>query len=163
MELLVEFDIFESPIDELDRLDMLLTFVLVVGSTKSEVMADSTNGEVVSIVMLIGVEAGEVLPAPSLALAVIVCAPSDRGVDGVNDHALCIIEELPNRLSPSNTKTVEEASAVPEIGGLLLSTTSPLTGLVIAGGGGGIVSIVTVTGCDAGDVPDESCALAVIV
>ncbi len=44
-------------------------------------------GAVVSIAMVTGALAGELLPAGSSWVAVIVWEPSERGVDGVHSHA----------------------------------------------------------------------------
>jgi hypothetical protein len=67
-------------------------------------------------------------------------------------------------LEPSYTLTVEDASAVPVIVGVLSLVAVPLDGLEIIGADGAVVSIVIVTAVEAGDVlPAASVAFAVIL
>jgi hypothetical protein len=67
---------------------------------------------------------------------------------------------VPIWLAPSNIKTVEEASAVPEIVGLLLLVTVPVAGLVITGAAGMAVSTVHVLlAGDVSKLPAPSLAL----
>ena len=86
---------------------------------------------------------------------------------GVNDQAPVPVDAavvVPIWVAPSNIKTVEDSSAVPDIGGLLLVVLVLLAGLVIVGLAGATESMVMRRINDAGDVlPAASLALAVIL
>jgi hypothetical protein len=66
--------------------------------------AEGAPDGLVLIVMLRAAEAGLTFPAPSLALAVMVCPPSDRGLEGVKlqfpDPSAVTV---PKAVDPSNT------------------------------------------------------------
>ena len=69
---------------------------------------------------------------------------------------------VPKDVPFANTSTVEEASAVPDIAGLLLLVEVPSVGDVMTGLAGAAVSTVIETASDEGDVlPVESVDVAV--
>ena len=69
---------------------------------------------------------------------------------------------VPKEVPFANTSTVEEASAVPDIAGLLLLVEVPVVGDVMTGLAGAEASIFIVTLSDTGDVlPVESVDVAV--
>lgn len=104
------------------------------------------TGGVVSTVKTFGVN-GLVLPAASVAAAVIVCGPLAMARDGVQLQVPPALTTAVHSVAPpSFTVTVERGSAVPLITGLLLLTLVPLIGDVNTGATGATVSTVTVTG-----------------
>lgn len=121
------------------------------------------SGAVVSTVVVMAVELGDTFPAVSVAVAVIMWAPSPSGVDGVKVQApVADALEVPRLDAPSKTVTVLLASAVPAIMTLPLPE-EPLR-VEITGLLGGVTSTVNVIAVDASEVlPAGSLALAVIV
>ena len=89
--------------------------------------------------------------------------PSDNAVEGVNENAPpAVVVVVPICVLLSNIFTVELASAVPAIVGLLLLVELPLVGDVITGFAGAAVSTVIDTASEEGDVLlAESLAVAV--
>ena len=96
-------------------------------------------------------DADEILPAASVAFAVMLWVPSASADAGVNDHAPVLLwaEVVPNEVVPENSWTVLLASAVPVNVGVLsvvlLSVEElPLSVLVlrsgVAGAEGGVES-----------------------
>jgi hypothetical protein len=122
-------------------------------------------GADVSTVNVSDADAGEVFPAASCCVAVIVCEPSANGVDGTQLQLPPLVTTAVHRvLPPSTTVTVAPASPEPVIVGVLSFVVEPLAGAVMAGADGAVVSTVNVTGADAGDVlPAGSVCVAVIV
>ncbi len=117
------------------------------------------------IVIVMPLDAGEILPAESVALAVSVWEPADRLEVGATDHApdAGTVALVPIKVAPSNTLTVEPTSAVPLISGLSSSVVMPSAGLVIIGAAGGTVSTVIVLIGLVAELPALSVALATIV
>jgi len=121
-------------------------------------------GAEVSTVTLIVVEIDEMLPAASVALAVIECVPSLKALLGVKlqspEPSAAIV---PSELPPSKTSTVLSASAVPLKVGVASLVIALSAGLVISGALGAVVSIVTLIAAEAVEVLlAASVALAVI-
>ena len=111
-------------------------------------------GGTVSIVGVITVEAEPVLPAPSVAVAVRLCAPSAKVTGRLQVPSLAVVV-VPNKVEPSKIFTVLPTSAVPLI---VVAVT-----LVIAGETGAVTSIVRETTDEAAPVlPAASVAFAVI-
>jgi hypothetical protein len=66
------------------------------------VVITGAAGGVASTVMVMALDTGDTLPAASLAVAVMVCAPSASAVDGVNVHApLEVAVAVPKAVVPS--------------------------------------------------------------
>jgi hypothetical protein len=137
--------------------------------------ADGAEGALVSMVMLRADEAGPRLPAVSTILAVMVCPPSDRELEGVKlqfpDPSAVAV---PKTVDPSNTCTVLLGAAVPvKVGVLSLVRLSvldaPVSVAAVMSGVDGIevgavVSMVMLRGAEAGlTFPAPSVAVAVIV
>ena len=103
-----------------------------------------------------------VLPAASVAVAVILCVPSSNAAVGVNVHlpvASAVV--LPNKVVPSKTLTLVFASAVPAIAGVFLFVAAFS---VIDGAAGGVVSTTNASTAEAPLVlPAVSLAVAVIL
>src|SRR5215212_9755439 len=125
-------------------------------------------GAMVSTVMLTAAEAGEVLPAASLAVAVMECVALLRFAPGVKVQLPVLSAGVvPMMLAPSplpsKTVTVLLASAVPLMVGLLLLVMVPLAGLLMLGALGTTVSMVRLRTAEAAEVlPAASLALAVM-
>src|SRR5215212_942393 len=121
-------------------------------------------GAMVSTVMLTAAEADEVLPAASLAVAVMECVASLRFAPGVKVQVPVLLAVVvPMLPAPSKTVTVLLASAVPLMAGLLLLVMVPSAGLVMPGALGTTVSMVMLRTGEAGEVlPAASVALAVM-
>jgi hypothetical protein len=119
-------------------------------------------GGVVSILKLRAALAGPVLPARSVCVAVMACAPLLSGLLGVQlqlPPASAVAVQIV--VVPSFTTTVALGSAVPTIAGVVvLLISAPALGWVMAGAAGAVVS--TVNGNDvAGPVlPAASRAVA---
>src|SRR5690606_26111236 len=121
-------------------------------------------GAVVSILIVVANESALVLPAASVALAVMLCVPSDHALVGVNVHS-----PLPSAIvvpceSPSlNTSTMLSSSAAPLIVGVASMVTVPSLGLSMLGSLGAIVSMTSMTAAASSLVlPTASVALAVM-
>ncbi|ARF89233.1 uncharacterized protein BCN122_II2490 [Burkholderia cenocepacia] len=131
-------------------------------------------GAVVSIVRSKAVLGTLTLPAVSVAVTVIECAPSPKPVVGVNvqfpDGSAVVV---PNNVVPSYTLTVLPASAVPLNVGVASSvlppemiapTTEPTSSVTVpmTGAPGAVVSPVTVTDADGPVLPAASVAVTPI-
>ena len=91
-----------SPVPMIVRVLSLVFLSVGLPVSCDTLITAGASGLTVSIVTLIGCESGEVLPAPSVAVAVNEWLPSASGADGVIVHepsALTIAE--PIRLLPS--------------------------------------------------------------
>jgi hypothetical protein len=132
----------------------------------------STGGVVSATIVLVidkltAVEAGEVLPAASVAFAVTLCVAIDNPVVGVADQVpvlVAVAVAIGVVLVPSYSLTVDNASAVPAKVGVVSVVLVPLDGLDIVGANGATVSIVMLIADEAGDVlPALSVAFAVML
>src|SRR5690606_27537134 len=123
------------------------------------------TGGVVSTTSVITVESVLVLPAASVALAVMLCVPSDHALFTGNVQSPFSSAIVVPCESPSlNTSTVLSASAVPLIVGVASALTVPSLGLAMLGALGAVASIVIVVTTDSTLVlPAASVALAVIL
>jgi hypothetical protein len=130
-------------------------------------------GAVVSMVTGSTLDATPTLPAWSVAFAVIVCVPSPRTPEVIDQRPAALAMPEPTAVAPSNNATFEFASAVPvNIGVVTLVVLSvaepPLSEAVarsgLPGAAGAVVSIVTCSAPDAAPMlPDRSVAFAVMV
>jgi len=127
-------------------------------------------GAVASTLKVTAADAGPVLPAGSVSVAVIVWLPSPSGAVGAHvqepsDWIVAVHNVVP--VSLSFTATVPPASLgslVPaNVGLLLLVGGSLFVGDVTTGAAGGVVSTGMVTGVDGCDVPFGSAWVAVRV
>jgi hypothetical protein len=143
---------------------LMVGLLLLVSVPSEGLLMLGALGAAVSTVMLTALEALEVLPAASLALAVIECVPSLRAALGVKLQSPELLAvAVPNELAPSKTVTVLLASAVPLMVGLLLLVLLPLVGLLMLGALGAAVSTMMLTALEAVEVLlAASVAVAVI-
>src|ERR671917_288304 len=123
------------------------------------------SGTVVSTVNVTVSDAGDVLPAGSVCVAVTVWSPSASGVVTsrlqVPSGATVVV---PTTVPSMVTSTVAPGSPVPVIVGVESAVTSPSAGDGTTGGSGAVVSTVKVTGSDAGEtLPAASVCVAVTV
>ena len=101
-----------------------------------------TAGAVVSTVSEKDADDGEMLPAVSDCVALSECSPSLRALAGMNAHApepLTVVE--PRSVAPSYSASVEPATPVPAIDGVVEFVAA---GELITGAAGAVVSTVTV-------------------
>ena len=116
-----------------------------------EFVITGAAGAVVSRVMTTGGDAGDLLFAASVAVAVKELAPSASAtLENVNAPKLSAVT-VPKDVSPLNSSTTELASAVPTM--LTGEDTTVAVAFVIAGAAGAVVSrVMTTGGVDAGDL-----------
>ena len=129
-------------------------------ATRSGVL--DAAGALVSMVMDSALDATPTLPAWSVAFAVIVCVPSPRVAEVIDQTPAALALPEPTAVAPSNNATVEFASAVPVNAGdvtlVMLSVFEPPLSDAVArsgfpGAAGAVVSIVTCSTPDALRVP----------
>jgi hypothetical protein len=102
-----------------------------------------TVGAVVSTVILTAVEAELGFPAESVAVAVRLCAPSDKAVAGVMlQLPSASVVAVPSEVESANSSTVLAASAVPLTSGVLSVVVVPPAGELITGALGAVASMV---------------------
>jgi hypothetical protein len=132
------------------------------------VMIGAAGGCVVPTVNAVALEAGPVLPAASVAVAVAECVPAVSGVDDVQLHvpaafatAVHVAAVPPSAvvLPSSTTVMVAPGSAVPEKIGFA-SVVAFAAGVTITGAAGGVVSTVNGTASDGALVPVVVVAVA---
>ena len=110
--------------------------------------------------MLIALDAEEVFPAASVAVAVKEMEPSASAGDVIENDPLSAATTVPRELIPENSSTVLPDSAVPSIVGVLLFVNEVVVD--IDGVLGVVVSIVIDKVSDAEEVfPATSVAVAV--
>lgn len=128
------------------------------------VISVGASGAAVSTLTVEGAEAGLVLPAASMALAVNVCVPSKSGVVGAQcQFPLTSATVLQIGVAPSKTVTALPASAVPVITGCVLLVAVPLIGAVMLGAIGAAVSTTKLRTAGALALPAGSVAVARMV
>ena len=114
------------------------------------VIAGAAGAVVSSVMTTGGVDAGDLLFAASVALAVKELSPSASAtLENVNAPKLSAVA-VPKDVSPLNSSTTELASAVPTM--LTGEDTTVAVEFVITGAAGAVVSRVMTTGGDAGDL-----------
>jgi hypothetical protein len=118
---------------------------LVTEPFAGAVMLGATGGTV-STVNVTAPLAGEVLPAASRCVAVMVCDPSANVEDGQDHVPPATTTAVQSVAAPSTTMTVAAGSPVPVNVGVALVMPAPLAGAVITGASGAAVSTVNVTG-----------------
>ena len=117
------------------------------------------TGATVSTVKLLGVPAGPVLPAGSVAEAVTVCGPSPSAVVGAQDQLpLASAIAVQSGVPPSLTVTVLPGSAVPPMAGVLSLVW--VTGVVIVGPAGAALSTLKLRVAAGPVLPAGSVAVA---
>ena len=138
----------------------IVGLVLLVGALN--VVTTGLSGALVSTVTVIADEASDTFPTASFAVAVMVCAPKAKAVDGVKLQTPAdVAVAIPKTSAPSEIVTLLSASALPVITGLVLFVT--VLTVVSTGAPGGVRSKVRVMGVDARDLfPAKSVAVAVI-
>src|SRR5690606_8023991 len=123
------------------------------------------TGDVVSTTSVMTVESVLVLPAASVAVAVMLCVPSSHAMVGINVQSpFSSVVVVPCDWPSLNTSTTLSASAVPLIVGVVSALTLPSLGLTMLGALGAVASIVIVVITDSSLVlPAASVALSVIL
>jgi len=154
---------------------LVISSLLDVPLSLAAVMSgvEGMAGAVVSMVMLSALDATLVLPAASVALAVMLCVPSLRALTVMPGELYAAAVPLPTCVAPSKRVTVLPASAAPVKAGVVVlvmlsvldepvSVAAVMSGAV--GAAGAVVSIVAERPVDAAlTFPATSVALAVMV
>ena len=122
--------------------------------------SDGAEGATVSMVMPDDVNA--VLPAMSVATALMVWLPSVSAVEGVNVQAPApLATTVVSVVAPSEMTTDAPASAVPEITGVPVARAAPFSGAAMATVVD--VSMVTASAPDSADTIEDAVAVAVML
>lgn len=139
--------------------------VVLIAPALGGLLTTGAAGACVSICNTTGAESAPILPAASVALAVIVYVPLLNGVLGVQIQSpFWSVVAVQSVLPPSFTLTWLPASAVPVKAGVVSLVALPLAGLLMLGAAGAAKSIVKLTGADTLPVlPAGSIAVAVSV
>jgi hypothetical protein len=136
--------LWASAIPEMRGVEVFTTAPLAGVSTTG------AEGATVSTVKERELEAGPVLPTASVALAVTAWVPCESAVLGVKlQWPEPSASAVPAKIPSKATVTVLWASAVPEITGAEVFTTTPLAGVTTTGAAGATVSTVKEWGPEA--------------
>jgi hypothetical protein len=122
----------------------IIGLLLLVDNPLTGDVIIGADGAIVSTVIEIDADCGDMLPAASVASTLIVCVADESATVGVNEKLVPEAVTVPTTTLSKYTLTLEPASVVPDTIGLLLIVTDPLVGESIIGVAGAVESIITV-------------------